>query len=193
MRKDILSLLCAWLFTIVVSAQKQVTIDGSIPKLPDGTVVLVNNYAVYGHTKVDEALDKCAIKNGKFSLKFTIKEPRQVVVWVERPHSNRPIVVVPGDKVTINADKPHMLFQADVVGAKMDEAFSKIRELPYKKDRPQNDTGFRNKLACGHSFTCNKKHGRLRPGEKKPDLKSSRADSVNREGLPAMKTGCPRL
>ena len=138
MRKDILSLLCAWLFTIVVSAQKQVTIDGSIPKLPDGTVVLVNNYAVYGHTKVDEALDKCAIKNGKFSLKFTIKEPRQVVVWVERPHSNRPIVVVPGDKVTINADKPHMLFQADVVGAKMDEAFSKIRELPYKKDRPQN-------------------------------------------------------
>ena len=133
MRKDILSLLCAWLFTIVVSAQKQVTIDGSIPKLPDGTVVLVNNYAVYGHTKVDEALDKCAIKNGKFSLKFTIKEPRQVVVWVERPHSNRPIVVVPGDKVTINADKPHMLFQADVVGAKMDEAFSKIRELPTRR------------------------------------------------------------
>ena len=131
-------LLCAILFSTITFAQKPVTITGYIPKLPDGTEVLVNNYATYSGTKVDEALAKCPVKDGKFSMKFTVKEPRQIVVWVERPHSNRPIVVVPGDNIKINADKQHMLFQADVEGAKTDETFRKIYELPYKKDRPQD-------------------------------------------------------
>ncbi len=136
--KKVLSMLCMLLLSIMAFAQKPVTITGYIPKLPDGTEVLVNNYAVYGRTSVNEALAKCPVKDGKFSLKFTVKEPRQIVVWVERPHSNKPIVVVPGDNIKINADKQHMLFQADVEGAKSDEAFRKIYELPYQKDRPQD-------------------------------------------------------
>ena len=136
--KKVLSIISVLLLSTMAFAQKPVTITGYIPKLPDGTEVLVNNYATYSGTKVDEALAKCPVKDGKFSMKFTVKEPRQIVVWVERPHSNRPIVVVPGDNIKINADKQHMLFQADVEGAKTDEAFRKIYELPYKKDRPQD-------------------------------------------------------
>ena len=136
--KRIFSLLSVLLFTTMAFAQKPVIITGNMPKLPDGTEVFVSNYADYNRTTVETALCKCPIKDGKFSLKFTVKEPRQIVVWVERPHSNRPIVVVPGDNIKIDADKPHGLFQADVTGAKSDEAFRKIYELPYKKDRPQD-------------------------------------------------------
>ena len=126
------------LFAGAAWAQKPVTISGSIGSLADGTEVLVSDYAVYSRTTRDAALDKCPVKDGKFSLKITVSEPRQIVVWVEKPHSNRPIVVVPGDNIEIDANKQHGLFQADVKGAKTDEAFRKIRELPYQKDRPQN-------------------------------------------------------
>ncbi len=138
MKKTCLLFICTWLLAMATYAQKPVTITGTIPSLPDGTEIFVSDYATYSRTTVDDAIAKCPVKDGKFSFKLTIKEPRQIVVWVERPHSNIPIVVVPGDNITINADKPHMLFQADVKGAKTDEAFAKIRELPQKKDRPQD-------------------------------------------------------
>ena len=138
MKKTCLLFICTWLLAMATYAQKPVTITGTIPSLPDGTEIFVSDYATYSRTTVDDAIAKCPVKDGKFSFKLTIKEPRQIVVWVERPHSNKPIVVVPGDNITINADKPHMLFQADVKGAKTDEAFAKIRELPQKKDRPQD-------------------------------------------------------
>ena len=130
MKKTCLLFICTWLLAMATYAQKPVTITGTIPSLPDGTEIFVSDYATYSRTTVDDAIAKCPVKDGKFSFKLTIKEPRQIVVWVERPHSNKPIVVVPGDNITINADKPHMLFQADVKGAKTDEAFAKIRELP---------------------------------------------------------------
>lgn len=136
--KRVFTLLSIMLLTTMTFAQKPVIITGNMPKLPDGTEVFVSNYGDYNRTTVETALCKCPIKDGKFSLKFTVKEPRQIVVWVERPHSNRPIVVAPGDNIKIDADKPHGLFQADVTGAKSDEAFRKIYELPYKKDRPQD-------------------------------------------------------
>jgi len=138
MKKKLLSILGALLLPLAVFAQNTVTINGTMPALPDGTEVLVSNYAVYDRSVSSEILAKCPIKNGKFTMQFEINEPRQVVVWVERPHSNKPIVVMPGDQVSINADKPHGLFQADVEGAKTDEAFNKIYEKPYRKDRPQD-------------------------------------------------------
>ena len=138
MKKKLLSILGALLLPLAVFAQNTVTINGTMPALPDGTEVLVSNYAVYDRSVSSEILAKCPIKNGKFTMQFEINEPRQVVVWVERPHSNKPIVVMPGDQVSINADKPHGLFQVDVEGAKTDEAFNKIYEKPYRKDRPQD-------------------------------------------------------
>lgn len=136
--KKIYSLLCAMLFTTIAFAQKPVTITGTISNLPEGTEVLVNDYATYSRTTKEEALAKCPVKDGNFTLNFTVNEPRQIVVWVERPHSNQPIVVVPGDNITIDANKPHGLFQAEVKGAKTNEVFRKISQLPYQKDRPQN-------------------------------------------------------
>ena len=139
MKKNILFLLCL-LCILTANAQKPVTISGTISNLPDGTEVIVSDHATYGKLTnwPDETFGKCKVKNGKFSLKFTIKEPREVIVWVEKPHSNRPIVVIPGDKIEIDANKEHGFFQADVKGAKTDEAFRKIVNLPYQEDRPRD-------------------------------------------------------
>lgn len=138
--KKLFLLLSAVLFTTTALAQKPVTITGTMPSQLEGIEVIVSDYATYGRTTgwKDETLGKCTVKDGKFSFKFTVKEPREVVVWVERPHSNKPVIVVPGDNITINADKPHALFQADVKGSTHQEAFNKIYNLPYQKDRPQN-------------------------------------------------------
>ncbi|MBP3827745.1 MAG: AhpC/TSA family protein [Prevotella sp.] len=136
--KKIYSLLCAMLFTTIAFAQKPVTITGTISNLPEGTEVLVNDYATYSRTTKEEALAKCPVKDGNFTLNFTVNEPRQIVVWVERPHSNKPVIVTPGETITISADKPHGFFEAEVKGSKYQESFNKISRLPYQKDRPQN-------------------------------------------------------
>ncbi|MBP5278219.1 MAG: AhpC/TSA family protein [Prevotella sp.] len=138
--KKVLSLLCATLFCTMAFAQKPVTITGTIPSLPYGTEVIASDYATYSRTAkwVDDTLGICKLKDGKFSFKFTVKEPRHVVIWVSRPHSNKPVIVNPGDNITIDANKRFALFQADVKGAKYQEAFEKIKDLPYQKDRPQN-------------------------------------------------------
>ncbi len=130
------TLLGTLLFALSAQAQKPVTVKGYINSLPDGTEVIVGDYATYGRLSnwPDETLARCKVKNGKFSMKFTITEPREVVIYVELPHSNKPVVVVPGDKVTINATKEHGFFTADMKAGKQHEAFTKILSLPFGKN-----------------------------------------------------------